>query len=175
MSKDLSEALRQLASSRDVLLSEVHKLDAEIEEKRKARHEVMSGSVSATDFAAFLRADIKRRGAPHGRHLGRSIAGAAKDYGTRKRIAEGGGKVISELLVSNHSPVVITEEAVYFYFGDLIADRIVSLIENDPWPSGGVPCAERAKLVASLDADIDKLSRERDALAGQLVDAGMAR
>ncbi len=173
MATGLSSALSQLVAARDSIIAEIRALDAKIGTLHAKRARLTTSAVSKADFVHYLRVDIARRGDRFAQSLKRQISATPKDFAYLKRVDDSGAKTAQNLLTEGTVPVDITDGAVFFYFGDLIADRIETLIEDEPWPDVVVTNAERIKLISGLDAELEKLSGERDELANQLRDAGM--
>jgi hypothetical protein len=82
------------------------------------------------------------------------------------------GMMIPWLNAGNPFPAEISSKAVYWYFGDLIKQRIADALDEQDWPQDAMPVAERLKLAEKLDGEIEELNSERDTLAAQLESAG---
>lgn len=171
---DLKQALKQLRSARDSLMGEIKELDAQIAARTNQRSQLTSGAVSKADFLEFVRRDMTRRSAFFEQGLMRAVEAAPADYGTLNRLDSMKAKLNISYLTGSPVPMEITEGAVYFYFGDALVDRLATALEGLEWPESIATVAERVPLIATLDAEIEALNKQRAGLAAALVDAGLA-
>ncbi len=172
--KQLTDAFNQLSLARDSIRKEIGVLDGQLAKLRANRDALTSEAVSKADFLELLRADLARRGEHWARVLRKGVADCRKDYAFVNQADSLGVKLLGGLLANDFTPIVISEEAIFFYFGDLIVDRIGALIEHEPWPAATTTYAERLDLVAGIDREIEKISGEREDLVAQLRAAGVA-
>lgn len=167
---ELNSLVAQLKSVANDLKGQIHELDERIQDAEQRRNLITQETVSKADFMIFLRADIRAKGKPFWGSLRPMIKNAPRQYPMLER-----GLTLPYLTGNEFAPVVMTEEAAFFYLGDLIADRIERAISEDmEWPHGVMPVSERRKLVAQIDAEILDLKEQRQELAAQLLEAGLA-
>lgn len=171
---DLKKALQQLRGARDTLVAEIAALDAQIAERHATRSKLTSGPVSKADFLGYVKADMDRRAAFFATGLMRAFSEAPKDYGNLNRMHGAGAKLNVNYLTGAQSPLEMTEGAVYFYFGAEMVARLETALDILDWPESAIPSAQRAALIATIDAEIEALNKQRDELSASLVDAGLA-
>lgn len=172
---EINKALENLRSAAGDLVNAISDLDSRIAACHSKRDAITSAPVSRDDFLGYIKADIARRGRSFAGSVARSITGHYRDFGRLENLNADGGKLNLHYLTGQIGiPTVITEEALYFYVGDRIAERLGDLLAALPWPEDAIPVAERAKMLVELDREIAKLTKERDALAQQMVGAGTA-
>jgi hypothetical protein len=171
----INKALETLRNAAEELLGEISALDTQISECQRRRDAIASATVSKADYMEYIKADIERQGRIFAKQIALEVEGKRRDYGTLERNKHSGiGERLPYLTGRYAVPVPITEEAVFFYFGDLIAERLGDALDGVGWPNDAIPAAQRAKLIAELEAEIASLKQRRDALAAQLTQAGMA-
>lgn len=172
---EINKALEQLRSAAGELVAAVEDLDKRIAACHGKRDTITSAPVSRDDFIGYIKADIAQRGRSFAGAISRQIVGFPRDFGRLEHFKATGQKLHLSYLTGNLSlPVVVTEEALFFYMGDRIAERLSDLLSALPWPEDAVPVSQRSKMLADLDKEIAELTKERDALAQQLVVAGLA-
>lgn len=155
------------------LKGQVAELDARIADAQQRRHRITSAAVSMADFIGYLREDIRRKGERFGNQLMRQSASLPREYPRLENMINQ-GIAFPYLNGDRAISVEITDGAMFFYFGDLMAQRIADAFNGLDWPDGVMPVAERKQLVTSIDAEINELRVERGMLADQLIDAGLA-
>ena len=67
----------------------------------------------------------------------------------------------------------MTPAALYWLFGEQIAERFGDALDALPWPDNAVPVAERRARMATIDAELERLIAYRDELAAELSAVGM--
>lgn len=107
--------------------------------------------------------------------LARRLANESKAYSYIKDAAEHGRMNIRYLAGGRLDfPVEVETESAYALLDDVILSGVAKIIEDAEWPEPGLPIPERERRLAELDAEIAKLTAERDVLANQLIEAGLA-
>lgn len=168
---NIKTLLGQIKTAAQTLKEQVTELDTRLADAQKRRDIITRESVSIEDYMRYVRADIKEKGDYFWRnYLKHDIQKTARQY-TALETSIG----LDYLNPGINRPVVISEEGLFFYFGDLIAARIEQAIRADmDWATGVMPVAERKKIVSSLDAEILEIRQQRKALTDELIDAGLA-
>lgn len=171
----INKALETLRNAAEELLGEISALDTQISECQRRRDAIASATVSKADYMEYIKADIERQGRIFAKQIALEVEGKRRDYGTLERNKHSGrGERLPYLTGRYAIPVPITEEALFFYFGDLIVGRLGDALDVVDWPDEAIPAAQRAKLIAELDAEIASRTQQRDALAAQMIQTGMA-
>lgn len=171
--RKLNNALKQLCTARDSFVAEINAVDGKIADCHATRHKLMHDPVSKSEYLGFVKAELDRRAAQFSEQLKRSIAAAPKGYSELKKALARGAGVNVNYLTEGVFPDRVTDAAILFYFGDYISSRFADSLNDLDWPNDAIPSAERDKLIASADAEIDKLTRQRDDLAACLASAGV--
>jgi hypothetical protein len=171
----INKALETLRNAAEELLGEISSLDTRIAECRRRRDAATAATVSKPDYMAYIKADIERQGRIFAKQFALEVRGKRRDYGTLERNKQSGiGERLPYLTGRYAIPVPITEEAFFFYFGDLIVERLGDALAGVDWPDEAMPAAQRAKLIAELESEIATLTQQRDALAAQMTQTGLA-
>ncbi len=63
--------------------------------------------------------------------------------------------------------------ALYWYFGDLIAQRFSDSLDCVAWSTDTISVADRRIQIAEIDKQIEALTSHRDGLANDLIGSGM--
>jgi len=173
MSK-LTNIVSQLKTAANELLGRVADIDRQIGELAKRRDALTMGVVSKDDYLEYLRINLKRRGERFGRAIAKNLNQGSRNFSRLERELDAGeGFFGANLLTEFNVSVPITEEAVFFYFGETVIDRLGAALDALEWPADAVPVAERRTLIATIERDNAELNRQRDKLVAMLADAGI--
>lgn len=173
---DLTSALKSLRSVATQLVAEVAFLDAKIEQLQAERSTLTATVVSKADFIDYCRRDLDRRGARYGELMAKEIGKRSNTFAQMETaLASGGSLPLPFLTGSPGIPVVITEEAIYWFFGEQIAAGLARVVDLAEWTDDVLPVFERKRLIAGLDTQIAETLRQREELASQLIDAGLTQ
>lgn len=171
----LSSLIGQVKKAADKLKGEIYALDVRIEEAFSQRARLTEGNVSKSDFMAYVAEDIRRRGEVFKRKLTASIKAGKKEFGTLDPLMSNpSGRMNYSYLSAEHYVPNVPEEAFYWYFPEIIVERMSDAISGLPWPDDAMPVAERREVIKKLDQEISELTAERDTLANDLIRAGLA-
>lgn len=175
MSK-LDELMNQLSAAAKDLKQQVIAMDCKILACQKQRDTLTSAPVSKADFLNYLKADMRRK-YEHSYFLDslkRRLGSMSREFGALENIDKrGGSQQVAYLTGDAASAVIIKDEAIFFYFEDVILGRISSLLDAETWPESAVSVEERKTLIADLDGQINNLRQDRKKLTDQLVAAGL--
>lgn len=164
------QSLREAASE---LIGQVREKEVRIAELRKQRDNITTAPLSKADYLEYLAAYFKRQGARFGVMITDQIGKSHRNFSAMELLGERSGVLQCQFLTGYYSPQVLTEEAVYFYFGDLMVERIGVALDKLEWPKEAVPASERRALVDKLDKEIVEIVVERDGLVLELEEAGI--
>ncbi|TAN53844.1 MAG: hypothetical protein EPN21_00495 [Methylococcaceae bacterium] len=171
---DIKQLLDQLNSSVRELVSQIHDLDDQIDAKQRERDQVINAPLSKADYLSFVGEDIDRIARPFVEQLRRAVKSQPQDMIRLRRMVDSeDGMRIPWFSAGYFPPIEIAPTAVCWYFGDLIKQRIADALDGQDWPHDAMPVAERLKLTAQLEVEIEELNRQRDALAAQLEESGL--
>ena len=181
---DLSTLLNDLKKAADSVKTDIKTLDEQIHALNGERESLMNSPVSREDFAAYVRADLAKRGElfqyrikQFADHTGRGNAKLNSSFVALDRVFHGGRLqnfpfMNGEDCFDGFAP---SADAFFFYFGDLIAERFMAALDVvHDWPQGGIPVADLRKRIAEIDHELDTLMTRRDELASQLLSVGIA-
>lgn len=175
MSK-LDDLMNQLSAAAKDLKQQVVAIDRQILTCQKQRDTLTSAPVSKADFLNYLKADMRRK-YEHSYFLDtlkRRLGSMSREFGALENIDKhGGSQQVAYLTGDAASAVIIKDEAIFFYFEDVILGRISSLLDGESWSESAVPVEERKALIADLDKQIISLKQDRKKLTDQLVAAGL--
>lgn len=176
--------LVELNKATESVKAEIGALDEQISTLNRERQSLMDSPVSREDFAAYMKADLARRGElfqmriqQFATHAGRGHAKLTSSFVTLERAFQRGQSqnfpfMNGEDCFDGFQP---SADAFYYYFGDLIAERFMAGLDAvHNWPQGGLPVADIRKRIAEIDGELDDLVTRRDDLARQLLSVGVA-
>lgn len=168
--------LAKLRAAADGIKAQIHEADAQIVTLTTERATLTDAPVSREDFMDYVRDDIQRRAASYPNSIARwkrktfvnNFAGFERTHG-------GGRNQAFPYLHGEdpHDGNIIETAALYWYFGDLIAERFGAALDAIAWPDESVSVAARRIRIAEIDARLDEITARRDELAAELVSTGM--
>lgn len=180
---ELSNILTKLKTVAESVKGEIQALDEQIGTLNQERQALVDAPVSRDEYAAYVKADVARRGElflnrmrMFAKGKGRGNAKFDPCFATLERVYEGGRLqnlpfMNGEDSFDGFNP---SPEAFYWYFGDLIAERFMAALDAvHTWPQAGIPLADRRRRIAEIDQVIDDLVTQRDELASQLMSVGI--
>lgn len=172
---DIKKLVSQIKSAANELLGQVAELDNQIGALTAQRAKLTDSAVSKQDYLDYLAANLKKSGEFFKDQIQRQIKKSEHAYGNLEYIMRSHRAFGVDLFRGEFSGgTVITEGALCFYFGDMMAKRLADELDGLDWPKDAVPVKERAQLIAGLDTEIADLKQKRDALTGQLSEAGIS-
>lgn len=171
--------LSQLRGAADAIKAQIHEADKQIEALNKERRALADAPVSKADFMEYIRADIGRRAAGYPIRLKQWArkTNFPPSFVQLERTHTQEGLHMFPYLDGEapyNGPIVEFEpRALYWHFGELIAERFSAALDVLQWPADAVSVAERRTRIAKIDAQIQELETRRDGLAKDLMDSGM--
>jgi len=180
---ELTSILTKLKKAAESTKAEIGDLDEQISALNRERQNLSDSPVSREDYAAYVKADIAKRGALFAQrikgfacHKGRGNARMATSFITLDRASKGDGLqgfpfMDGEDCFDGFNP---SPAAFYWYFGDLIAERFMAALDAaHDWPKDGVPLVDIRKRIAEIDQILETLVERRDELVSQLNSIGI--
>lgn len=171
MSNKLKGLLRQINDAANEVASAIQSLDERIANLQAKRQSIGDASVSQAEFLEYIGRELDQQAGYIGRVLARALDGIDRSFFAleNRRIS------VLFLTTSRTSPVVITEDACFWYLKPAIMARMAELTESMVFAPAAdlVPVETRRAMIAEIDAEIDKLRTERDELAAQLEASGI--
>jgi hypothetical protein len=176
MSK-LNTIAAQLKSAAKSLLDEIAGIDKEIELLHNKRHAITCGHVSKEDYLFYVEAHFKNKGDIFKSQL---VANFKKntvlDFGGLERQYNNKDSFLGMTFLTPYNmPVDISENALYFYFGDRFIDRIKDALDALNWPNDCMPIELRRKELVIIEAQTAELMKKRDEIVKALDEAGLSR
>lgn len=170
----LNAVFSQLKTAANELRGRIADIDKQLTDLTKQRDALNLGNVSKADFLEYVGASFMRKGARCGRELVAALD-SGRGFARLERGLNSGDEFLGiRFLTGSNVPVVATEEAFYFYFGDLMVDRLGEALDALEWPDNAVPVALRRTQVEAIERDITELHRQRVELVAMLGEAGVA-
>ena len=170
---EIQGLMSQLKQAADKLKTRIHALDDLIEALYAQRSSILSGPLSKTDYLAAVRTDIQTKARMFKTNLQRHLQVGNKINYPAVAQAGAGGLPLRYLDAGSNHGMEMPEGAYYFYLEDVIVAGVERVLEGHEWPSDAVPAAERKKALQAIDGQLEALTVERDALAGELVACGL--
>jgi len=164
--------LGQVKEAAVQLKEKITVLDDQIDTLYSQRAALLNMPLSKEDYLSAVRADIQARAKVFKTHLMTAIKSGRKvDYTMMQSgvllnipyLSAGLGAYSFELQEGGH----------YFYFEDVIVKGVERALEGESWPVDAMPAAERKTALEGIDAQVSKLTTQRDALAADLVSCGV--
>ena len=172
---ELNKALSQLRQAAEQLTQEVARLDQHIAGLYAKRDALTSEPVTKADFLEYIRADLRKRAKRFAYTLRAGLKNVNKSFSSLERAKDDPAQLIHlPYLAEPGLPVDVTEAAMFFYFEDVIVAGVSRQVDAMPWPENAQTVSGRSEALAKLDAEIAALEKQRDALANELIDAGLA-
>lgn len=180
---EFAAILVELNKAAESVKTEIGALDEQISTLNRERQSLMDSPVSREDFAAYMKADLARRGElfqqrikQFATHTGRGNAKLTSSFVVLERAFQ--GRQLQNFPFMNGEDCFDgfqpSADAFYYYFGDLIAERFMAGLDAvHDWPQGGLPVADIRKRIAEIDCELDDLVTRRDELASQLTGVGI--
>jgi hypothetical protein len=157
------------------VFGEVSAIDKRIKENRRQREAFLAERVSKEDFIGYVSRTVELKGKPFEQRLQRMVGNMDLTLGRLEIAMKHAGGISLPLLKGEaFFPEAITEDAVFYYFGEIVTQRIGDAVASLDWPKGVMPAAERLKMIERLDAEYAGLLEQRQALEAELKDAGIS-
>lgn len=172
---EIQSLLGQVRQAADKLKTRIHALDEQIEALFSQRSAIVSGPLSKADYLAAIRADIQAKARPFAVKLRRHLDKVQAVAYPAVAQASAGGLSLRYLDAGLTVYEGVPEDGYYFYFEDAIVAGVERALEGRQWPDHAAPSAERKQALAGIAAQIDALTAERDALAGELISCGLTQ
>lgn len=171
--------LSQLRGAADALKAQIHEADQQIATLNEERSALADAPVSKADFMEYVRADIGRRAAgyPIGLKQWARKTNFPPSFVQLERTHDQCAPQFIPYL-DGETPysgprIELEPHALYWFFGELIAERFAAGLDVLQWPADAVSVAERRARIEKIDAHIRELETKRDGLAKDLMDSGM--
>jgi len=173
---NISNIAQQLKAAASKLLGEIKTIDDELDALNQQRDVITSGHVSKEDFLNYLSLHFKIKAATFQSRLLREMEPKVKyDFGSLER-----GYVTNSsflgiyFLTGGFAPVPITEEAIYFYFGDILLEKIGEALD-DKFDGEAMPVHECRKAIQDIEKTERELLQRRSELVKTIDEAGITR
>lgn len=170
--------LEQLHESARNAKAELHRFDGEIKQSERSLQAIYAEKVTRADFLAYLKDDFRQRSQQFVVNLRLDFLRVLPNLQFRNQECrlENGADIMLPFFSGKTSLPGMTDEAYFFYFGDLIAERFCDAIDATglvKWGETTVPIEERRAQCKKIEAEITALQVQRDALAADLDEAGL--
>lgn len=181
MSENVSDLVGRIELAAQELKARISHLDTCIDEAFHRRDAILKSPMSKADFMAYVRADIRRLGEAHRSILVKMVGNSTLSYPNfdlassrnQAQFSYLTGDSIEMASLPGQQPNM-TREAFFWYFGDIIEQRFQDALSGMQWANDVMPVDQRRAVVAEIDGEIAAFRKERDELADQLIQAGIA-
>ena len=166
----------KLRKAAEAVKGEITALDTKISALNSERQSLLDAPVSKEDFMEYVRADIAARAQGYQGALKRwRRKNEFNSFAQLERRLKQGGACAFPYLNGEHpiDGTLMDAPAMYWLFGEQIAVRFADAIDCFDWPAETVSIADRRKRVGEIDEELDTLVDKRDALAADLIKAGI--
>lgn len=170
---ELNKIVSQLKNAANELLGQVKDIDNQIAELARQRDALTGGIVSKDDFLEYLRVHIAINSGYFGKEINNLLKDRRDFGGLERQMINGQGFPGINLLTAIHVPVDITEKGIWFYFGDVILERLSKSLDALDWPEDAIPVALRREHLLNIEQDTAKLYQQRAELVAMLNEAGI--
>lgn len=176
MSK-INDIASQLKSAAKSLIDKINGIDKEINELHSKRHAITSGRVSKADYLSYVKSSFKVKADLFKSQLISNIKQKTNlDFGALERQHNSKDSFIGMSFLAPYlMPVDISENALYYYFGDVFLRRIENALDDMDWPNDCMPIGERRKELVLIEAKVAELMKKRDEIVKSLDEAGLTR
>lgn len=170
--KELKGLLGQVKAAATQLKDQITSLDDRIEALYAERSELLNMPLSKADYLAAIRADVRAKSGNFGNWLRQSIKSKVNiDYPC---LVSGAPLSIPYLDAGVGIGRDMSENGYYYYFEDAIMAGVERALDGEKWSYTETPARDRTPALEALDAKIEALTADRDALASDLVECGLA-
>ena len=173
----LGGAFHEMIGAANEIRTQIHEMDRNIHGLNGQRQKILNEEVSKADYLEFIRADVERQGKQYeinmNKKLNRPTSG---NFSRLDRLQTQKQDLDLPYLTGEVLPYdQVSQSAMCFIFGEQIVNRMCDILEDMAWPDNKMPVSERYKLLETINGEIEKLSNERDELAGMLTTAGLVK
>ncbi len=168
--------LSQLRAAAAAIKTQIQEADGQIAVLNEQRRALTESTVSKSDFMEYVRADIARRAAPYQHNIGKwaNFYKFPLSFSQLERSDSQAALLFPYLDGETpHAGAEFSSSALYWHFGELIAERFSVALDKLPWPNNVVTVADRRLQIAAIDAKLQELNAKRDELANDLISSGM--
>ena len=172
--------LSQLRAAADGIKAQIHELDDQISALENKRRALTETPVSKADLMEYVRADIQRRAASYQSRLEKWAreSNFPFSYTALERNHLAGKQQPFPYLDGDPrhdggSIVHMEIGGIFWNFGELFAEQFSNALDKFEFPADAVPVADRRRMIAEIDTELQKLNVKRDELANDLLSSGM--
>lgn len=172
----LNSLVAQVKNAADKLKGEIAAIDSRISEAQKELSSLVDSKLTKSEFMEFVTEDIRRKGLVFAGRLKQLVGERRTNFmRTEGAMKQPGASLLFPYLTGSY--VIgqqVTDEAIYWYFPEIIRDRFETAIADLEWPEGTMPVEAKRTAIRMIEGRIEALNAERDTLADELIGAGLA-
>jgi hypothetical protein len=174
----LKQLFEQLKSSINGITNEIHVLDNKIKSLELERETLLTAPLSKEDYLALLKKEMDKAGNAFAEKISVIIGNDRRGWCELERAEQSRyGLGIPYLGLAMQPGITgtatIEPGALCWFFGEQILKRLDDAVVSLDWPKNAMPVAERKRRLEEIGAQLAELNRQRNALAGELTDAGL--
>ena len=169
--------LSQLRTAAGAIKAQIHEADSQITALNEQRRTLTDIPVSKSDFMEYVRADIQRRAVSYQYQMAKWARNNKFPFSfaqlERAHILENLQPFPYLDGETPHNEGEIAPGALYWHFGELIAERFSDALDKFDWAADLVSVADRRRQIAEIDAKLQEIHAKRDELSNDLISSGM--
>lgn len=170
--KEIRDLLKQVQQSAEKIKANIQALDDQIFELGKQRKVLVNLPLSKEDYLSILRLDIRNKGRLFKDDLKKQLLGSSKITYLAKAKATREGLLIS-FADAGRFDGKLSVSALHHYFEDDLIKGVEACLADEQWPADAMPLSVIESEVAAIDAQIEALTTQRDAIADDLISTGL--
>jgi hypothetical protein len=168
------ELLSRVTLAISELTSSVRANGRTVESTKRARVDVDGAPPARADIKRHFARIIEHRAEQHRETIARHVKSLKADDLTNTQQIERFGQVLAVPPLGGVGPTPASlDAALCLLLGEQIKVALDRVIDGMDWPDGSMPIAERAKRLAKIDSELDKLLEEERTLVAAARSAGV--
>ncbi|NOT67152.1 MAG: hypothetical protein HOP04_02275 [Methylophilaceae bacterium] len=174
----MSELIKQVSALKTAareILGQIEDIDAQRTALDQQRDTITSANVSKADFLGYLRAYMKFKAKRFRQHT-LDLLQPQRSFGRLEagKGSEAGFASMRRFFTGDSSAMYISDEAVFFYFEDVIIARLSEELEALDWENDALPVALRLEHLRTIEQAKTELDLQRAELVSVMREAGFS-
>jgi len=171
---EIKGLLGQVKQAALALKDQISLLDDKIDTLHARRSFILSAPLSKDDYMRAIRTSIKAKAGFFEKSLRNALTKEFKVTYPVMQVADRHPINIPFLDAGlTGRPYELSDRGFYYYYEDAIMSGVERALVDEQWPVDAMPADDRKTELAAIDAQIEKLTLERDSLADDLVSCGV--
>lgn len=166
---NLQKAADKLKEEVAKISNKIRELETQINEKVAQHRSILNGKVPREQFRGYLLKQFEREAEYFKRNL---LNGLKDDFTSFSKLEDSG--VQSYFLTGEAKWEDFHHTAFYFYLGEQMADRFISVLPDEHFDENALTPEERNAQAQQLETEIQALKAEKAELVAQLAEVGIS-